>query len=46
MPALRTGYSRVQRVMNAITDTPLLVQATIDTIEAAAKVLIFSSVRL
>ena len=43
--ALQTGYSRVQHVMNAMTDAPLLVQATIDAIEAAAKVLILSSER-
>ena len=36
----------MQRAMNAMTDASLLVQVPTDTIEAAAKVLIFSSVRL
>ena len=46
MPALKTRYSCVQRATNAIAYTPLLVQVTIDTIEATAKVLIVYLARM
>ena len=46
MPAFAAGHSRVQRAMNAITSMPLLVQVPTIAIPEAAKVLIFSSVRL
>ena len=46
MPALAAGHSRVICTMNAITNMPLLVQVPTVAIPEAAKVLIFSSVRL
>ena len=46
MPALAAGHSRVIRAMNPITNMPLLVQVPTVAIPEAAKVLIFSSVRL
>ena len=46
MPAPSAGYSRVERLTNASSHSPLLSQETIDAIEAATKALIDSSARV